>query len=180
MKDFSHLPDTAAKSLTRIYIFAAMMKVKYLFLLVCVAGCFASCSKDNFDADAQLRADTTAIRKFVTDNKIPALKDKSGVFYQIIAPGSGSVTYTANTSITAEYEGRLLDGTVFDATKPGLPAQFTLGGVITGWQIGIPYIQSGGKIRMIIPSGYAYGNAKTGAISANSILDFTVSVSAVK
>jgi len=170
----------AGKFLNGIYIFAFIMKVKYLLLLLSVAGCFASCSKDSFDADAQFRTDTTAIRKFITDNKIPALKDKSGVFYQIIAPGSGSVTYTANTSITAEYEGKLLDGTVFDATKAGAPVTFALGGVITGWQIGIPYIQSGGKIRMIIPSGYAYGNTNTGAIAANSILDFTVSLSAVK
>lgn len=157
-----------------------MNKIKYLFLLVGVAGCFAACSKkDNFDADAQFRADTTAIRKFITENNIPALKDKSGVFYQVIAPGTGSVTYTASTSITADYEGRLLSGSVFDSSK-GTPITFALGGVITGWQIGIPYIQNGGKIRMIIPSGYAYGNSSVGSIPANSVLDFTVTLSAVK
>jgi FKBP-type peptidyl-prolyl cis-trans isomerase FkpA len=157
-----------------------MMKIKHLLLLVCVAGCFASCSKDNFDADEQFRNDTTAIRKFIIASNIPAVKDKSGLFYQIIAPGAGSVTYTANSSITAEYEGRLLDGAVFDGTKTGAPLTFSLGRVITGWQIGIPLIQPGGKIRMIIPSGYAYGNSAAGAIPANSILDFTVTLSAVK
>lgn len=157
-----------------------MKKAKYLLLLVGVAGCFAACSKkDTFDADAQFRADTTAIRKFIIANNIPALKDKSGVFYQIIAPGTGSVTYTASTSITADYEGRLLSGSVFDSSK-GTPITFTLGGVITGWQIGIPYIQNGGKIRMIIPSGYAYGNSAVGTIPANSVLDFTVTLSGVK
>jgi FKBP-type peptidyl-prolyl cis-trans isomerase FkpA len=163
-----------------IYIFAAMMKIKHLLLLVCIAGCFASCSKDSFDADEQFRNDTTAIRRFITTNNIPAVKDKSGLFYQIIAPGTGAVTYTANTSITAEYEGKLLDGAVFDATKSGSPITFTLGGVITGWQIGIPLIQPGGRIRMIIPSGYAYGNSAAGAIPANSILDFTVTLSSAK
>jgi len=164
----------------RKHIFAGMTKIKYLLLLVGLAGCFASCSKDSFDADAQFRNDTTAIRKFITDRKIPAIKDKSGVFYQIIAPGSGSVAYTANTSITAEYEGRLLDGAVFDGTKSGTPLTFALGGVITGWQIAIPFIQPGGQIRMILPSGYGYGNSAAGAIPANSILDFTVTLTAAK
>jgi FKBP-type peptidyl-prolyl cis-trans isomerase FkpA len=157
-----------------------MNKIKYLFLLVCIAGCFAACSKKNdFDQEAQFRSDTTAIRKFITDNNIPALKDKSGVFYQILAAGTGSVTYTASTSITADYEGRLLTGAVFDSSK-GTPITFSLGAVIAGWQIAIPYIQNGGKIRMFIPSYYGYGNAEAGSIPANSILDFTVTLSNVK
>jgi FKBP-type peptidyl-prolyl cis-trans isomerase FkpA len=157
-----------------------MKKVKYLLIMACAALCFASCSKDEFDADAQFRTDTTAIRKFITDNKIPAIKDQSGLFYQIITPGTGTVKYTANTEITAEYEGRLLDGAVFDGTKSGSPLTFALGGVITGWQIGIPLIQNGGQIRMIIPSGYGYGNSAAGAIPKNSILDFTVTLKGVK
>ena len=157
-----------------------MMKIKYLLLLVCATVCFTSCSKDSFDADAQFRNDTTAIRKFIIANNIPAVKDNSGLFYQIITPGTGSATYTANTQITAEYEGKLLDGAVFDATKSGSPVTFALGGVITGWQIAIPRIQAGGKIRMIIPSAYGYGNSGAGAIPANSILDFTVTLTAVK
>ncbi|HEY0177262.1 MAG TPA: hypothetical protein VGC08_12845 [Pedobacter sp.] len=95
-----------------------MMKIKHLLLLICIAGCFAACKKnntDNFDQEAQFKADTTAIRKFIVANNIPAVKDKSGLFYQIIAPGTGTVSYTLNTQISANYEGRLLNGTVFDS-----------------------------------------------------------------
>ncbi|WP_158795320.1 FKBP-type peptidyl-prolyl cis-trans isomerase [Pedobacter sp. L105] len=167
-----------------------MIKIKYILLIVCLAGCFAACKKtentnDGASQAAQLTADTTAIRKFIVANNIPAIKDKSGVFYQIIAPGTGSVVYTANTTITANYAGRLLNGTVFDTNLSSTgavvtPFSFTLPNVIVGWQVGIPYIQNGGQIRLIIPSLYGYGSTAVGTIPANSILDFTITLTNVQ
>ena len=154
------------------------MKNYTLILFIAVLGLSSCLKKDNTDpyADAkvQLAKDTLIIRKFITDNKIPAIKDASGLFYQIIQPGSGNVTYTTNTQIETIYTGRLLDGTTFDTSvgKPNL--KIALGGVIIGWQIGVPLIQKGGKIRLIIPSGYAYGSNAQSGISANSILDFDI------
>lgn len=158
----------------------SMMKIKQLLLLVCIAGCFTACVKnntptDNFDVNAQLNTDTLLIRKFITDNKIPAVKDKSGIFYQIITPGTGTVSYTLDTRVSVNYEGRLLNGTVFDSSK-GTPFNFALSEVIKGWQVGIPYIQKGGQIRLLIPSLLAYGNRQVGVIPANSVLDFTVTL----
>lgn len=160
-----------------------MVKFRYILLLVCIAGCFAACKKnfdtDTYDPEPQFKADTTAIRAFVNANNIPALKDSYGIFYQIIEPGSGNVTYRANTQIKADYEGRLLNGTVFDSSK-GTPITFQLGQVIPGWQIGIQKIQKDGKIRLIVPSYYAYGNVAQGSvIPANSILDFTITLTDV-
>ena len=157
-----------------------MNKIKHLLLLVCIAGCFTACKKtESFDAEKQFTADTTAIRNYIVANNIPAVKDVSGVFYQIIAPGTGSVTYNASTKVTSNYEGRLLDGSIFDSSK-GTPITFTLGGVIVGWQIAIPKIQKGGSMRMFIPSYYGYANSSVGSIPANSVLDFTVSLTDVQ
>lgn len=152
-----------------------MKTIKHLFLLVCTAACFAACTKDKeFDHKAQFTADTTLIRKFVTENNIPNVKkDKSGIFYQIINPGEGTVVYTQNTAIKAEYEGKLLNGTMFD-NGGGKAIDFSLGGVIPGWQIGIPLIQKGGEIRFFVPSLLAYQNSASGPIPANSVLDFKV------
>ncbi|WP_230383726.1 FKBP-type peptidyl-prolyl cis-trans isomerase [Pedobacter endophyticus] len=125
-------------------------------------------------------ADTTAIRAFIKTNNIPAQKDSYGIFYQIIEPGSGSVTYQGSTRITANYDGRLLNGALFDSTK-GTPVPFTLGQVIAGWQIGIQKIQKGGQIRLIIPSYYAYGTTSPSSlIPANAILDFTITLTDVQ
>jgi len=156
-----------------------MMKTRhFLLLLVCTAIGFTACkknSKDNFDASAQFTTDTTAIRAFVVANKIPAVKDaKSGIFYQIITPGAGSVSYSGSTNVTVNYTGKLLNGTIFDTTA-GTAVTFPLGGLIQGWQIGIPLIQPGGRIRLIIPSGLGYGNGG-GGLPANSVLDFTIDV----
>lgn len=158
-----------------------MKKMKYLLLLVGITLGFAACSKkESFDQEAQFKTDTVAIRKFVTENNIAGIKEeKTGIFYQIIAPGSGDVAYSKSTSITADYEGRLLTGAVFDGSK-GKPITFQLGGVISGWQIAIPLIQKGGKIRFILPSLYAYGNSGSGPIAPNSILDFTVTLTDLK
>jgi FKBP-type peptidyl-prolyl cis-trans isomerase FkpA len=154
-----------------------MRKIKYLLLFICVAGCVSACKKDldfeNFDVEGQFKKDTTAIRAFAVANSIPIVKDpKYNFFYQIIAPGSGAEVNSIST-VSVIYKGRLLDGTVFD-DKATPPKPFSLSGTITGWQAGIPLIKKGGKIRLLLPSFYGYGNRPNGSIPANSVLDFDV------
>jgi FKBP-type peptidyl-prolyl cis-trans isomerase FkpA len=151
------------------------MKInKILVLSFILSLTLGSCTKnDDFDPAKQAELDEAIIVKFVADNKITAIKHSSGVYYQILSPGSGSVTYTANTKVTTKYTGRLLNGSVFDQTTTQA-LTFPLGNVIVGWQIGVPLIQKGGKIRLIIPSQYAYGRNPAGQIPANSVLDFDI------
>ncbi|WP_316749718.1 FKBP-type peptidyl-prolyl cis-trans isomerase [Pedobacter gandavensis] len=152
-----------------------MKTIKHLFLLVCAAVCFAGCAKE-FDQEKQFAKDKELIQKFIADQKIPNVKeDPSGLFYQVIKDGEGTVIYNGNTAITAQYEGRLLNGSVFD-NGGGKPINFTLGGVIPGWQIGISKVQKGAIIRLLIPSKLAYGNEGQSGIPASSVLDFTVTL----
>ncbi|HMI05765.1 MAG TPA: FKBP-type peptidyl-prolyl cis-trans isomerase [Pedobacter sp.] len=153
-----------------------MIKIKYLLLLVCIAGCFAACKKNEkpFDDVAQFQIDTAAIRSFVKAKGLNVLKsEKYGIFYQIIEPGTGNATFDRFTIVNADYEGRFLDGTVFDS---GTNIDFSLEGVIQAWQFAVPEIQKGGTIRFITPSFYAYKNFANDRIPANSILDFTVTI----
>jgi FKBP-type peptidyl-prolyl cis-trans isomerase FkpA len=134
---------------------------------------FAGCKKDNGIDQApyeQLGKDTLAIKSYLGDS-IPAVQHKSGIYYQIKNPGRGNTPYFATTVVKAKYTGKILGSNVpFDSGT----SDFQLGRVITGWQIGLQLIQKGGKIRLIIPSGYAYGASSTGEIPPNSILDFEV------
>ncbi|TDQ06569.1 FKBP-type peptidyl-prolyl cis-trans isomerase [Pedobacter metabolipauper] len=157
-----------------------MTKIKYLILFCAVLG-VAACKKDvSYDEEAQFAADTAAIRAFISANNIPAVaQGNSGVYYQIYDVGSGNVTYSGDTQVTVEYEGRLLNGQVFDNSN-GTPRMFTLGGLIPGWQIGIPLIQPGGRIRLIVPSYLGYGFQDKNGIPANSILDFTIELKAAQ
>jgi FKBP-type peptidyl-prolyl cis-trans isomerase FkpA len=150
------------------------MKLKYLLLtcLIIVAG-LGSCKSDKgISPEEQLAADEIRIKEFITKNNIPAIRHESGVYYQIIEPGSGTLVYTPNTAITAKYALRLLNGNNIPQSTDPVP--FTLGRVIVGWQIGIPLIQKGGKIRLIVPSGYAYGAQAQNGIPSNSVLDFDI------
>jgi FKBP-type peptidyl-prolyl cis-trans isomerase FkpA len=150
------------------------MKIKlYLFSIIMTLG-LSSCLKDDYvDPTVQAEKDDATIVKFIADNKISAIKHPSGLYYQIIQSGSGNISYSVNTTVTANYTGRLLSGQVFDKSTTQ-PLSFKLGQVIVGWQIGVPLIQKGGKIRLFIPSGYAYGPQGSGAIPSNSVLDFDI------
>lgn len=150
------------------------MKLRHV-LLVCLltVAAFSSCKMDEgISFEEQLAADEVRIKEFISTNNIPALRHQSGVYYQIIQPGAGNLVYTRNTSITAKYTLKLLNGN--SIPQPTEPINFILGGVIDGWQIGIPLIQKGGKIRLIVPSGYAYGRQGQNGIPSNSILDFDI------
>ena len=135
----------------------------FSFLIVSVL--FTACKKDE-DADKQ-------ITEFIEKNNIQATKHSSGLYYQIVKPGTGSSTYPSGTKITIKYVGKLLDGTVIDDGGK-IENTFVLAQLIEGWRIGIPLIQKGGEIRLIIPSELAYGSQATGPVPANSVLDFTI------
>jgi FKBP-type peptidyl-prolyl cis-trans isomerase len=80
-------------------------------------------------------------------------------------------------TLVVHYKGSLFsDGSVFDQTKEK-PATFPLGRLIKGWQLGLTQCRVGGKIRLYIPSGSAYGiRTLSTAIPPNSILVFDVEV----
>lgn len=152
-----------------------MLKNKILFAAIALVVSLSACQKtETYDKQAQLKIDTEIITKFVADQKLVDVKQSNGLFYQIIKPGTGTETVLLTDTVTVNYEGRLLNGTVFDKTTTA-PIKFTLGQVIEGWQVGVPLIKQGGQIRLIIPSTMAYTNvAVGGVIPANSPLDFTI------
>ena len=131
-----------------------------------------SCSKDSFDAEKQAVKDDSLIVDFIARNNISAIKHPSGLYYQVLSVGNGG-SVTAASRVTVNYEGKLLNGTTFDKSKQAIT--FGLNEVIPGWTIGVPLVEVGGAIRLIVPSSLAYGNMSPGAgIPKNSVLDFTI------
>ncbi len=153
-----------------------MMRKVLLLALFLVTG-LNSCKKDNFDPAKQAEKDEKIIQDFIAFHQLNAVRDVNGMYYVISDAGTGNVVYKSTTPITAKYTGRFLNGQVFDSGtfKESIP----LSSLILGWQLGIPLIQKGGKIRLIIPSGLAYGNNVIGAIPANSVLDFDIELTNV-
>jgi FKBP-type peptidyl-prolyl cis-trans isomerase FkpA len=160
-------------SAIKAYFCAIMLKTKVFLALLLIVAVVSSCKKDKYNADTQLTIDDALIVDFLAKNSIIAVKHSSGIYYQIITPGSGSVSFSKSTNVVVNYQGRLLDGTPFD--QSAAPVSFTLGNLIPGWQIGIPLIQKGGKIRLIIPSTLGYKNeSPSSRIPKNAVLDFTI------
>lgn len=99
----------------------------------------------------------------------------SGLQYQVTEAGSGD-SPTASDAVTVHYEGRLLDGSVFDSSiARGEPASFSVGGVIRGWQEALQLMAPGAKWEVWIPSKLAYGPQGAGrSIGPNEVLNFTI------
>ena len=148
---------------------------KYFLLLSLVFIGFAGCKKSTppFDAAKQAATDDAAIQAYIAANKITAIKDPSGLYYSIITPGSGAYPTVAST-VDVNYTGKLLNGNVFAPTSN---VTNPLTSFIQGWQVGVPHINAGGTILLLIPSALGYGNSSPGAgVPANSVLIFNVNL----
>ncbi len=99
----------------------------------------------------------------------------SGLQYRVVEEGSGA-TPGAQDVVTVHYEGRLIDGEVFDSSRQrGEPATFPVAGVIPGWTEALQLMQEGAKWEIFIPADLAYG--ERGAhpvIGPNAVLVFDV------
>lgn len=104
----------------------------------------------------------------------------SGLQYQIIEEGTGATPTTAST-VRVHYEGRLIDGQVFDSSiARGEPIEFPVTGVIAGWTEALQMMKEGAKYRLTIPAELAYGAQGAGAmIKPFSVLEFDVELIAV-
>ena len=100
----------------------------------------------------QAEKDQNIIVSYAMDNTLAVKKTRSGIYYQIIEEGKGSHP-TMNGKVKVHYEGKLLNGTVFDSSiKRGEPIEFPLGGVIKGWTEGVQLMKNGSKFQTSLNS----------------------------
>ena len=106
---------------------------------------------------------------------------KSGLQYQVLQAGSGK-SPKATSTVKVHYEGRLIDGTVFDSSiARDQAAEFQVSQVIQGWTEGLQLMKEGGKATLYIPAKLAYGEQGVpGTIPPNSTLIFDVELLEVK
>lgn len=102
-------------------------------------------------------------------------KTESGLMYKVITKGDGKKKPAATDTVKVNYEGKLVDGTVFDSSfERGEPISFPLNQVIPGWTEGVQLMSVGSKYEFYIPSELAYGPGGTGPIPPHAALQFTV------
>ena len=99
----------------------------------------------------------------------------SGLQYKVLVQGDGPVP-AIDEKVKVKYEGRLVDGTVFDASaKHGdNPIEFKPNQVIKGWTEALTMMPVGSKWQLYIPYELAYGDRDSGQIKPFSALIFDV------
>lgn len=114
---------------------------------------------------------------FLAENakKSGVITTKSGLQYQVLSTGKGK-SPKATSRVKVNYEGRLIDGTVFDSSiARNHPVEFQLSQVIPGWTEGLQLMKEGEKARLFVPAKLAYGEVGSGdAIGPNSTLIFDI------
>jgi len=143
------------------------INIFYCSLALVMFSLFVACEKT---PEEQAEYDEKKIVEYLEEKEIEAIRHESGLYYVIDELGSGNNPGKTST-VTVNYVGFFMDGKVFDINGN---STFSLLNVIQAWQIGVPMIKRGGKIKLFAPSGLAYGRVARQGIPANSILLFDI------
>jgi FKBP-type peptidyl-prolyl cis-trans isomerase FkpA len=148
-----------------------------------VRQAFAGRLRAQMEAETAAAAEANAARgeAFLAANKQEqgVFTTPSGLQYRVLRPGSGPRPMPG-ARVRVNYEGRLLDGTVFDSSyERGQPAEFGLDQVIAGWAEGVTLMPVGSKYRFWIPAELAYGRQAPPDIGPNQTLVFDVELQAI-
>jgi len=147
------------------------MKRIFLFLLVSLLS--LHCKKDEDESQSQTEIDNEIILKYIADNELDAMHIGSGLYYVDEETGTGENPDPSST-VRVSYKGYFTDGQVFDQSSGEAGITFGLNQVIQGWTMGIPFFKEGGRGKLLIPSGLAYGSSPRSGIPANSVLIFDI------
>lgn len=147
-----------------------------LVLTLTAAICLLGCKEATDSAADKPASNAAPDRSADTAQKNEMKTTPSGLKYQVLKQGTGTVSPKATDTVNVHYHGTLLDGTVFDSSvERGQPISFPLNGVIAGWTEGLQLMKAGDKFKFEIPPNLAYGpNSPSAKIPPNSTLVFEV------
>ena len=122
-------------------------------------------------------------KKFLEENanKEGIQTTASGLQYEVLRDGDGPKPRAVST-VEVHYEGRLIDGKVFDSSYQRKETiSFPLNRVIPGWTEGLQLMPTGSKYRLYIPSELGYGARGAGGdIPPHAALIFDVELIAIR
>ena len=137
------------------------MKYYYNFfaLIIFLSSCGGDDDDDTLNREClsrqeQFAIDAEVIDNFVAENNIENVQidEDTGLRYVIHEEGTGQ-SPTLRNFVEATFEGRLIDGTIFDSGK----VERNLDELIGGWQVGLPLIKEGGSMTIYVPSFLGWG-----------------------
>jgi len=99
-----------------------------------------------------------------------------GLQYKVVRSGpNGGMHPTRADEVKVHYEGKLIDGTVFDSSyERGAPASFPLDGLVPAWIIALQRMKAGDEWILYVPPALGYGAQDKGPIPGNSVMIFRI------
>ncbi len=150
---------------------------KYIFAVLAMILLLSSCEKDYESIE---NIDEAKIKAYIQQNNIPAIKDPSGFYYQILEQGTGGALLNKD-SVFYNITVKSLTGTTYYS-----PTAFANQGTYLGYVNPAAYrtamyaINRGGKVRVIVPSYLAFGKNGEGNVPPNEVVVVEISVLAEK
>ena len=161
---------------------------KFILLLSVFFGVYSSLSLADYGQDLENRnlggegMDVSYVKSDINANFIEKVSSEegvittsSGLMYKVLTKGEGAKP-TVNSTVTVNYEGKLIDGKIFDSSyQRGSSASFGVSDVIAGWTEALQLMPTGSTWELYIPPNLAYGERGVpGVIPPNSFLIFKV------
>lgn len=149
-----------------------MIKPLFISLLIAISCMSLGCQKEAI----QHELDIETIKKYLSTNNITAIEEPtSNYFYDLYLESGDSISPIRNEGLFVDvrYEAWLLDGTSVASTD-GNVKRVALDEAIYGWQLAMPQMHIGDKMRLFLPSRLAYGTEGQGDVPANAVLFFDI------
>ena len=178
-KEFTDTPDSILTDLVYRGFTDALQKDTTVFTQAVAEKFFKDKQASNKAAKEEKLwgPNRDAGKKFLAENakKEGVVVLPSGLQYKVLVKGEGEIPQK-DEKVFVNYEGRLVDGTVFDASnKHGdKPSEFRPNQVIKGWTEALTMMPVGSKWQLFIPYDLAYGDREAGEIKPFSALIFDV------
>jgi len=161
-----------------------MRGLKILALVLMPLVALTACEKKS-DAATSAGYDTTAEsnKRFLADYaaRPGVTKLPDGLMYRVLKAGTGPTVQKNSDWVTVYYKGALINGKIFDQTKPEEPAQFQAGALIPGWVEVLKIMKTGDTWEIVIPADLGYGADGSGeTIPPDQTLVFTMALAKVE
>ena len=132
------------------------------------------------NTERQYADNKAAGEKYLAENKKKegVKVTKSGLQYKVLVEGTGALP-TDTAKVQVNYEGKLIDGTVFDSSyerNQPFTVDMAAPHVIEGWVEALKMMPAGSKWEVTIPQELGYGSQNQGMIKPFSTLVFTIEV----
>lgn len=141
--------------------------------LLLVGAAHAAVYDTSAASNAKFLADFAALKGVV---KLP-----DGLMYRVVEAGNGTSPISRYDMVTVEYEGWMINGKIFDRTKPDQPRVFQAGALIPGWREAMLKMKTGDDWQIVIPADLAYGDTGVeGVVPPDQTLVFRVQLEKVE